>query len=128
MAQRIEAFGVSVPRSTTKAAPQTTALTFPEGVVEVVEVIIPTGHIGQTGFRLRYASQQVIPDTAGAWIVSSGEVIRWPLDGFPTGAQWACQAYNLDPAHAHAFYFRFLVNELVAPNEPGGLVVPVQVV
>lgn len=115
-AQRVEAFTVSTPKSTTKAAPRTTALTFTPGVVVWVEVVIPTGHIGQTGIALAYGGQQVIPEGTGVYIVSNGETLHWSLDDMPTGNRWQAVTYNLDPTNGHNHYLRFGIREFVAPD------------
>lgn len=125
--QRVQAFSLSVPKSTTKAAPATAALTFPDGQVVWVEIVIPTGHIGQTGVALSYGGQQVIPEDAGTWITSNGETIHWDLDDFPTGSQWQAKAFNLDRVNAHGFYFRFGIRELVAPDTQPVTVSPVPI-
>lgn len=115
-AQRVEAFSVSTPRNTTKAAFRTTALAFTDGVVVWVEIVIPTGHIGQTGIALAYGGQQVIPEATGAYIVSNGETVHWGLEDFPTGGQWQARTYNLDPTNGHSHYLRFGIREFVAPD------------
>lgn len=126
--QRIEVFTVAVPKKTLKATPATTALPFTDGVVVWLEVVIPTGHIGQTGIRLAYGGQQVIPDTAGAFITSNGETIHWDLDQYPTGGQWQAQAYNTDTVNAHNFYLRFGIRELSRPDNTILTVAPLALV
>lgn len=114
--QRIEAFTVTVARNTAKASAATTSLTFTDGLVVWVEIVIPAGHIGQTGILLAYGGQQVIPETSGAFLTSNGETIHWELDEFPTGARWQAKAYNLDKVNAHSFYLRFGIRELSVPD------------
>lgn len=126
--QRIEAFTVAVPRKTLRAAPATTALAFTDGVVVWVEIVIPTGHIGQTGIRLAYGGQQVIPDTVGAFITSNGETIHWDLDEYPTGGRWQAVAYNADTVNAHSFYLRFGIRELTVPDTAPLTVAPLAII
>lgn len=123
-AQRVEAFTVSTPRNTAKATPKVTALAFTEGVVIWVEIVIPTGHIGQTGIALAYGGQQVIPEGVGAFVVSNGETIHWDLADYPTGAQWQARTYNLDPTNGHSHYLRFGIREFVAPDNAPVTVTP----
>ncbi len=120
----VETFQVNVPKNTPKTAPVRQALAFSEAAVVRVQVVIPAGHIGLTGFRLDYGGQQIIPFTSGAWVVSDGEVIDWPLENYPTGSQWQAVAYNLDKSTAHAFYFRFLLDDLFASDLTPALVRP----
>jgi hypothetical protein len=110
-ADRVESFAVDVPAGTTRAAPLSQALTFRQGEVLRLELIIPDGHRALTGFALAYAGQRVVPATNGAWIVGNDDTLDWPLEGLPTGGRWVAQAYN-DGTFAHTFYVRFHVNEL----------------
>lgn len=125
--QRVQAFSLTVPRKTAKASPVTANLTFPDGQVVWVEIVIPVGHIGQTGVALVYGGQQVLPEDSGTWITSNGETIHWDLDDFPTGSRWQAQGYNLDTVNAHSFYFRFGIRELVAPDTQPVTVSPVAI-
>lgn len=123
---RIETFSLTVPKNTPKASPARVSLPMNDAEVRRIQVIIPAGHIGQTGVRIDYGGQQVIPFTSGAWVVSDGEVIDWPdLTNFPTGGQWQAVGYNLDKLTAHAFYFRFSLDDLAGTLEPSPLVTPI---
>lgn len=115
MAQRIEAFAVTIPAGTTIAAPQTTALTFNMGIVEGIEILIPPGPSGLVGFRVVHSGDVVIPYDRSQWIIADHEVIKWPLEGFPVGRAWALRGYNLD-AYDHTLYIRILVNETQRAN------------
>lgn len=124
MAERIEHFTVTVAASTAQASPAAIALAFDPGTVENIEIVVPPGHNGLTGIALRVAGQQVIPHTAGAFIIANGEVIDWPLEGFLNTGDWSALAFNTD-VYAHSFYLRFLVNEVAAPGaDVPGLVTP----
>lgn len=121
-ADRIEAFSILVPAGTTEAAPLEQALSFLEAELLELELIIPDGHSGLTGFALEHSGQQVIPATDGAWIIGNDERIEWPLAGYPTGQHWRARAYNLD-AHDHTFHLRLLLAELSRQERAGGRVV-----
>lgn len=110
MAQRIETFVVTVPAGTAIAAPQTTSLTFDRGVVENMEILVPPGPSGLVGFRILHSGDAVIPHDRSKWIIADNEVIKWPLEGYPTGRAWAITAYNTD-VYDHSLYLRILVNE-----------------
>lgn len=124
MAQRIEAFTIVVAAGTTSSAPSDTALDFVDGNVERLEIVVPRGHAGFTGFSIRYASQQVIPKKSGQFIVTDGETINWPIEDFPTGNQWVFRAYNTD-VFDHNFYLRLLVTELGGRGNPGTRIIPI---
>lgn len=129
MAERIEAFDVTIPLGTAVATPQTTALLFDIGVVQRVEILVPPGPSGLVGFQLVHSGQVIIPDNPARFIVADGEVIKWDLEGYPVGRAWALRAYNTD-VFDHTIYLRFLVAEtrrnILAPAQlvpiaPGGL-------
>jgi hypothetical protein len=114
VAERFEIFHVIVAASVTQAAPTTTALSFVDGLVTEVEVIVPPGPSGLSGFQLRYNNVQQIPRTIGAFITTDDEKIKWPIEGFPTGSGWQFTAYNTD-INPHTYEIRFLIDELRRP-------------
>lgn len=119
MASRIEAPAVTVAAGTAIATPATTALTWRDGTVERVEVLVPPGPSGLVGFRILHSGQQVIPFQGTDWIITDNEKLSWDIDGYPTGGKWAIRAYNTD-IYPHTLYFRFLIREF-------GLAVPAPV-
>lgn len=110
MAERIELFDVTIPAGTAIASPQITALSFNQGVVEQIEIIVPPGPSGLVGFRIRHSAQTIIPMSGNGWIIADNEQIKWPLQGYPVGNKWSIQAYNTD-VYEHTLYLRFLVLE-----------------
>ena len=115
---------MSVPPGTSSSAPQVTTLPFDEGDIIRIEVVVPDGCAGLVGFAFRQSSQQVIPFTAGNWIVSNDEKIGWDVSGYPTGAKWALATYNTD-VFAHTLHVRFLLNELGAPVPQAPTLAPI---
>lgn len=100
-----------MPAGTLESVPVTTALTWSEGDVVKIEVVVPPGPSGLMGFAIGHSGQVIIPRTPGQWIVTDDERIDWPLSGYPTGGAWFVRAYNLD-IYDHTIYFRFLIDEL----------------
>lgn len=128
MSDRIEVFDVTIPAATLTTAPQTTNLSFNEGIVESIEILIPPGPSGLVGFRILHSQGVVIPYDSSKWIVADNEVVKWPIANFPTGSAWAITAYNTD-VYDHTLYLRFLINETprsgivraqLVPIGPGG--------
>jgi hypothetical protein len=125
MADRIETPSITVPAGTAVAAAMTTQLPFPDGVVDGVEIVVPGGVAGLVGFQILHSGQAVIPRDSNQFIVTDGEVIKWPLSNFPTGGKWAARCYNTDQFD-HTLYFRFLINEF-GPKDTS-IVTPVSIV
>lgn len=117
MAQRIETATVTATAGTLSTAPTTVDMSFPAGVVEEIEIVIPAGHAGLTGIAIGQGGQVVIPATAGGYIIGDADVIRWPLDGFLDNGSWFAQAYNTD-VYDHQWFVRFLVGETVLTPPP----------
>lgn len=113
MAERIELFQVTCPLGTAITAPFSANLSMDEAAVERIEVTVPKGPSGLMGFRLRHSAQTVIPYKGTNWIVTDGEVLSWPVSGYPTGDKWSIQMYNTD-IFDHTVYIRLLVNEVGA--------------
>lgn len=109
-ASRIEVFDVVVPKATPKAAPLETLTPWNPGELVGIEVKIPDGHNGLTGFRLLLAHAQAIPYTAGAWITGNDDELDWQTVGYSNSGSWSVQAYNLD-LFDHIFHVRYLVSD-----------------
>lgn len=124
MANRIESFTVTVPSQTPVDTPLATDLTFTDGVIEVIEIKIPSGSAGLVGFYLAQSGQQVIPYQTGHWIISDGENIRWEVDHYPTGGKWSVVGYNTD-VFPHSLYLRFLISDYAAVTQSRVTLVPV---
>lgn len=119
MADDIRTFTVTVAAGTLETAPAITALALPRADLERVDIVVPSGHSGQTGIALALAQQQVIPFEDGTWIQADDESISLPLDDYPESGQWSALAFN-DDVFAHSFYLRFLLNRRAALVGVGG--------
>lgn len=74
-------FTIATPAGTAIAAPQTTALAVPHGQLLVVELTIPPGHAGATGFRLELAGEAILPfSRPAAWILGDGLHLYFDMD------------------------------------------------
>jgi hypothetical protein len=114
VADRIELGEVTVPAGTLSSAPQTSALTFQDGDVEQVEILVPPGPAGLVGFQLWYSGQRIIPFKNNLFFRADSETIKWPLSNYPTTGRWQFVAYNLD-IYDHIIQLRFLINEIRRP-------------
>lgn len=108
---------MTIPGGTLVSTPQTTPLTFNPGIVERIELLVPPGPSGLVGFQIRHSGETVIPHNSSQFIISDGEKITWPIEGYPEGSAWALRAYNTD-VYSHTLYLRFLINETTR-TDPG---------
>lgn len=97
-----------MPARTAIATPLQTNISFPNGDVERVDIYIPAGHAGLTGFQLANAHQPVIPFDTGEYIIGENERLSYPLEGYGDSGSWQMFAYNLDQFN-HTFYVTFLL-------------------
>lgn len=120
MADRIETPAIVIPAGVTAAAPQTTALSLRDAVLERIEVRIPPGPSGLVGFAFVHSGQQVIPFTAGQWIIADDESLDWDVQNYPTGNKWSFRGYNTD-VYQHTIYLRLHFRELLPVPASAGL-------
>lgn len=111
MAQRIHSRAISTPSGTALTSPQSTSVAFQPGIVVGLEVFVPLGHNGLTGWAVSQANTQIIPETGDPFFVMDNDTVKWPLDGFLNSGDWEFLSYNTDIV-THTFYLRFLVNEI----------------
>lgn len=122
-------FDVTVSAGTVKAAAVETDTSFLPGELVGIEVDIPDGHAGLTGFQILHAHGQVLPRTAGAWIVGNDDHLSWETIGYGNSGAYSVLAYNTD-LFTHTFHFHFLVADFVyltggqaEPPQPTPLIV-----
>lgn len=103
---RVEAFAVLVPASTPVASPALTDVSFQDGIVQWIEVDVPSGHNRLTGLQVLAAHGQAIPYTAGEFLVVSARELHYDITGFIDTGSFQANAYNTD-VYDHTFYLRF---------------------
>lgn len=111
MAEEIRSFAVTIPAGTAIAAPLLTNLAMPTRVVDEIDIVIPPGPNGLVGFAIAAAGVSVIPYNANAWIIGSGESIRWPLAIPITSGAWQFKGYNTG-VFDHTIQIRFLLSQV----------------
>ena len=103
MAARIQHYPVVADTGTTPTNYEVIAVSFLPGVVTGMEVHIPTGHAGQTGFSLSYGDAQVVPYLPQAYLSGNHKTYSYDFDDpFPGGSGWFAQVYNRG-RYAHTF-------------------------
>lgn len=115
MATRIVPFEVLTPKGTAKASFLVTPLSFQDGRVERIEILVPPGPSGLMGFRIAHSNQTVIPVSGSTWNIADGVKFDWPLTNFPTGDAWEMWSYNTD-VYDHTVYLWFHVQDFGADS------------
>jgi hypothetical protein len=117
---------LSVPSGTASAAPVTTAVVLENATLVDVEIIVPPGHQGLTGIRVRMSGQQVLPWANDSWIVADDYRRVFDVDTQIGARAVSLQGYNTD-VFPHTFYVRFhirsvgVVGTLPSDTLPGGI-------
>lgn len=107
-ANRIESFDVVVPAGTAKLTPLETDTSWAPGNLIRVEVDVPDGHAGYTGFYLAVAHGRAIPLTDQAWIVANDHSFGWDMTGQLDSGAWSLFGYNTG-LFSHTFHVRYFV-------------------
>lgn len=116
MAAEIRQYDATIPAGTPADTPVSFDMSFPPRVVTGLTIIVPAGPAGLVGFRVTNSGIPIIPADSADWIITSGEIINWPLDGYVDSGSWGLQAYNTG-SNDHTVYVRFLL-DLVTPATP----------
>lgn len=100
---------------TTAAAPLvTTVVTTPVQLL-TVELRIPSGHAGLTGWRLAQSGQTIVPwAQPEQWIIGDDQVLHFTVD-IEIGSGLTVATYNTD-IYPHTFYCLFETTDLPDPQ------------
>lgn len=108
-------FLLAVPINTTSAAPLSQSIASPLTELVAVHLIVPRGHAGLTGFRLRMNGVTILPFTSGNdWITADGLDRDFDLGGLQIDTVQV-QGYNTDAVYTHTFYGELFVRDIPAP-------------
>lgn len=85
----------------------------PRGLLRQVSILIPPGHSGLTGIRIRYGLEYIIPWHSDSWISGDGEkIIDYPFYILPDNpTDLVIEAYNESQNYTHCFYIYFIVDK-----------------
>lgn len=110
--ERVRTLAVTTPSNTAIAAPQSTTWTLGVGILERIDVVIPSGHIGLTGLQLLWGGRQVVPYDGAEFLRGNDDEITVEL-GLWTGlGRVTVRTYNLDDSFEHAHYLRAYLVDL----------------
>jgi hypothetical protein len=93
----------TIPAKRPASNPLVTAWPVVAGHLHRVKVMIPAGHNGNTGFRITYQGQQIIPWGNNSWLTWDGDVLDLDWDQEVMASGLAFAAWNTDRS-AHQFF------------------------
>jgi hypothetical protein len=117
IADRYFAQRLTVPFGTPSSAPLLVPFPVDDLILVAVDLRIPDGAVGLTGFAIEYAGRRIVPwgdDTA--WIQGNNDELSFSVN-FEVGTEVVFVLYN-EGAYDHAFYTRMQFRYLPAvdPN------------
>ena len=123
MATTIYQVTASIPANTAKSALATVSAAIPACTVDTIDLEVPPGPQGLMGFYLAMSGQQIIPMTAGEFIIWDNYRDSWSLEDFPETGAWQIVGYNLDGAFAHEVVIRYHTDPLSVDSTPPTLTI-----
>ena len=97
---------ITVPANTPQTSPKRERIEVEGDYVYEVAYLIPSGHVGLTGLRLKYGDYQLLPRNVGEWVrgddVYRSVKVRWYFRS--PKPLLTIEAYNEDDTYDHSFY------------------------
>lgn len=124
LSTRIIATRLAVPINTAIASAISTTIDLGFVVIDWLEVRIPSGHLGFTGFALDNADVRIVPwDNRNEWLIGDNDLLHYDL-GVQASRSMVMRGYNLG-SFEHTFYLRFQVSDPAPPpSSTRTLIVP----
>lgn len=110
MADRYQYFEFTYPAQNGAAVPVTNDTSFPQGVVQQVDITIPYGADGLIGFQVLSGKSSVIPYNSPLFLLRPGGTWSFPVSNQPASGSWQFSAYNADYL-PHTVQVLFYINE-----------------
>jgi hypothetical protein len=108
-------YKVTVPAGTLRTNPATFQLKIEHGYAIDMELQIPSGHVGLTGWSINLAGTPLVPwGPPGNFVVAEDDRINFIL-GIEVDVQLTAVCYN-EGIFDHSFYFRIALQLLGAPT------------
>ncbi len=126
--ERVRAVTITTPSNTAQAAPQSTNWTVGNGLVDRVDIVIPSGHVRLTGIRLLWGGRQMVPYDGAEFIQGNDDEITVALGVYVHTGILVVQTFNTDDTYVHSHLLRAYVVDvereaaLVLPLPPAPVV------
>lgn len=110
MSPRIYDIAFTVPAGTPQDSPVSSKWVTEDNVIDNIELEVPPGHNGLTGIRIVKGGVNLIPWSAGTWIVANDYSRVFPVGAYMPTGDLTIQGYNTG-AYPHTFYLRMSVSD-----------------
>lgn len=114
------AFQITTAAGITRTAPQSTTLAVQHGKLLAVELLIPPGHMGATGFALALSGTTIVPfGTAFGWIVGDDDRVTFDVE-VEVDTKLVALTFN-EGNYSHTHFVRAVIRSI---QPRAGFVVP----
>lgn len=104
---------LTVPTGTPRAAPLSIPFAVDNLILASLDLQIPDGHVGLTGFAINFAGKRIVPwDDEDSWIQGNNQDVPFSVM-FEVGTEIVFVLYN-EGAYDHNFYVRMQFKYLPA--------------
>lgn len=102
---------VTVSPFTPQSAPLINTIVLEDAFLVSVEVVIPGGHAGLTGIRIRQSRQQILPWGSSGFLTADNYSRVFPVNTEIGSRSISYAAYN-DDTYVHSFHLRFHLQDI----------------
>lgn len=108
-------FTITTVAGTPRNLPAVTPLQVPRGILESVDLLVPSGHAGQTGILFTLSGQQILPWSAVvAWITGDGFTQTFEV-GIEVDTLLRAITYN-EGQFPHSHFVRCKIRQIAATS------------
>lgn len=115
MTGRLYTTQFTIPAGTLINAPFSQPQLLDDAMLDEIDITIPPGHAGLTGFRILWSTGQIVPYVQGTWVTGDDENIHIAYGAEITQSGLVLVGYNTDVFN-HSFLLRWHVSDLNPAN------------
>ena len=120
MATSVQRVQATITHGTPKATPMTVNIAIDPGVVDIIRWRVPPGPRGNLGWQLAMGGVNVIPETAGTWIIADNEYDSIAVANLPDSGAWQVIGYNTG-TNDHTIYLDFHITPTAVAAQTGAV-------
>ena len=101
----------TIPAGTPVASPVSLAFPLEDNFLKAMYIRIPPGPSGYMGFKILWASQQIVPWGNNSWLITNDEKVTWESETAVTVSGLVLEGYNTGQ-YNHTIYVLGLIQTL----------------
>lgn len=112
---RVYEITFTVPAGTPVNAPFVQTWKTEDNTISDIELYVPPGHLGKTGFRIMKGDTQILPFTIGTFITADDYSRVFPIGAYTPTGDVKLQGYNTG-VNPHSFFVRMTIVDYDQPT------------